>query len=259
MTDSITVAHEGSVSTVTYTNPPFNLLDIEIMDALVAAHREADAHPDSRVIVTRSGLDGMFCNGLNPMTVLDADLEGRKAIFAAVGRLVNGLYGLEKPHIAVLNGPAMAGGAVLAITSDFRYMDQERGALCFAEAKVGLPVPKALVVVIASVCSPSMLREVVMLGKNLKPDLALAAGLVDGIASSDGLEELVATQVARLSRLSCDVVKACKASLRAPVLAKTANMLTESEGEAFAQFLTADYLGEGLTAFLEGRPPVFKK
>ncbi|GMV90653.1 MAG: hypothetical protein AMXMBFR82_04310 [Candidatus Hydrogenedentota bacterium] len=258
MSESIAVTHEDMVSTVTYTNPPFNLLDIEIMDALVTAHQEADAHPDTRVIVTRSGLDGMFCNGLNPMTVLEADLDGRSAIFAGVGRMIHGLYSLRKPHIAVLNGPAMAGGAVFAITADFRYLDQDRGALCFAEAKVGVPVPEELAAIIAGVCSPAMLREVVMLGKNLKPEQALAAGLVDGIAPADGLEELVSTQVARLSRLSCDVVKACKASIRAPILHKTAASL-DVENAAFTRFLSDEYLGEGLKAFLEGRQPVFTK
>jgi enoyl-CoA hydratase/carnithine racemase len=258
MSDTIAVSHEGMVSTVTYTNPPFNLLDIETMDALVAAHRDADSHPETRVIVTRSGLEGMFCNGLNPITVLEADLDGRKAIFDAVGRLVHGVYSLEKPHIAVLNGPAMAGGAVFAITADFRYMDQDRGAVCFAEAKVGVPVPEPLVAVIAGVCSPAMLREVVMLGKKLLPDQAMAAGLVDGIAPVAQLEELVQTQVARLSRLSCDVVKACKRSVRAPVLAQTEHMLKESD-EAFARFLGAEYLGEGLTALMEGRQPVFTR
>ncbi|MCL4694866.1 MAG: enoyl-CoA hydratase/isomerase family protein [Candidatus Hydrogenedentes bacterium] len=258
MIECIAVTHEDMVSTVTYTNPPFNLLDIEIMDALVAAHQEADAHPDTRVIVTRSGLDGMFCNGLNPMTVLEADLDGRSAIFAGVGRMIHGLYSLRKPHIAVLNGPAMAGGAVFAITADFRYLDQDRGALCFAEAKVGVPVPEELAAIIAGVCSPAMLREVVMLGKNLKPEQALAAGLVDGIAPADGLEELVSTQVARLSRLSCDVVKACKASIRAPIWRRTESMLSESDAE-FTRFLSDEYLGEGLKAFLEGRQPVFTK
>lgn len=258
MSDHIAVTHAGLVTTVTYTNPPFNLLDIEIMDALISAHQEADAHPDTRVIVTRSGLDGMFCNGLNPLTVLDADMGGRSAIFAGVGRLIHGLYSLKKPHIAVLNGPAMAGGAVFAITADFRYMDQERGALCFAEAKVGVPVPEDLATIIAGVCSPAMLREVIMLGKNLKPEQALAAGLVDGIAPADGLEELVSTQVARVSRLSCDVVKACKASIRAPILRRTERSSIQSDA-AFTRFLSDEYLGEGLKAFLEGRQPQFQK
>ena len=258
MNDTITVTHEGMVSTVTYTNPLFNLLDVEVMDGLVAAHREADAHPQTRVIMTRSGIEGMFCNGLNPLLVLESDLNGRIAFFDAVGRMVHGLYSLKKPHIAVLNGPAMAGGAVLAITADFRYMDQERGALCFAESKVGVPVPEGLAAVIAAVCLPSMLREVVLLGKNLKPEQALAAGLVDGLADAAGLDALVDTQVARLARLSPGVLAATKAALRAPVLAGT-SILAQESGREFAPFLGDAYLGEGLRAYLDGRQPLYTK
>jgi enoyl-CoA hydratase/carnithine racemase len=258
MHETIAVTHEGMASTVTYTNPPFNLLDVEIMDDLVAAHREADAHPQTRVIVTRSGIEGMFCNGLNPLLVLESNENGRIAFFDAVGRMVHSLYSLRKPHIAVLNGPAMAGGAVLAITADFRYMDQERGALCFAESKVGVPVPEGLVAVIAAVCLPSMLREVVLLGKNLKPDLALATGLVDGLADAAGVEELVKTQVARLARLSPGVLAATKAALRATALAATESLARDS-GREFAPFLGDAYLGEGLRAYLDGRQPLFAK
>lgn len=258
MDATITIAHEGMVSTVTFDNPPFNLLDVQIMDDLVAAHCEADEHPQTRVILTRSGIEGMFCNGLNPLLVLESDLDGRLAFFDAVGRMVHGLYSLKKPHIAVLNGPAMAGGAVLAITADFRFMDQDRGAFCFAESKVGVPVPEGLVAVIGAVCAPAMLREVVLLGKNLKPELALAAGLVDGLADASALNEMVDTQVARLARLSPAVLAATKAALRAPVLAKTA-YLAETSGHGFARFLGDDYLGEGLRAYLDGRQPLFHK
>jgi len=258
MHNTIAVTHEGMVSTVTLTNPPFNLLDVEIMDNLLATHREADENTQTRVIVTRSGLEGMFCNGLNPLLVLESDLAGRLAFFDAVGRMVHGLYSLQKPHIAVLNGPAMAGGAVLAITADFRYMDQERGALCFAESKVGVPVPEGLVAVIAGVCSPAMLREVVLLGKNLKPDLAMATGLVDGLADAAGLNELVDTQIARLARLSPGVLAATKAALRMHVLTKT-EKLAQHSGADFAQFLGDAYLGEGLRAYLDGRQPLYTK
>ncbi|NUM53140.1 MAG: enoyl-CoA hydratase/isomerase family protein [Candidatus Hydrogenedentes bacterium] len=261
MSDAITLSHEGTASVVTLTLPPFNLLDIETMEQLVAIHREADAHEGTRVIVTRSGLDGMFCNGLNPMTVLDADLAGRRAIFEAVGRLAAGLYTLTKPHIAVLNGPAMAGGAVLAILADFRYIDAERGAICFAEAKVGVPIPEGLVAVIGNVCQTPAMREVVMLGKNFDAQSALNVGLVDGIATRDGLDEIVAKQVARLSRLSLDVLVASKASLRAAVRAKAVDPFASgsSNGKHFMDFIGDDYLGEGLRAFMEGRQPVFTK
>lgn len=261
MSDVITLSHEGPSSIVTLDLSPFNLLDAEIMDRLVAAHREADSHDGTRVIVTRSGLEGMFCNGLNPLTVLEADHAGRRAIFEGVARLAAGLYTLRKPHIAVINGPAMAGGAVLAILADFRYMDADRGAICFAEAKVGVPIPEGLVSVIGNVCLPSAMREVVMLGKNFDPASALAVGLVDGIASGAALEELVAKQVSRLARLSLDVLIACKASLRAAVLPKATDAFATSNTNAkhFMEFIGDDYLGEGLRAFMEGRQPVFTK
>ena len=260
MPDAITLTHQGPASVVTFTLPPFNLLDIQTMDELVAVHQEADAHPEPRVIVTRSGLEGMFCNGLNPLTVLEANDAGRRDVFEGVARLVKGLYTLKKPHIAVINGPAMAGGAVLAILADLRYMDSERGAICFAEAKVGVPVPPGMVSVIAGVCHPNALREIVMLGKKYDPQPAVEAGLVDGLAPAAGLDALVDKQVARLSRLSLDVLIACKASLRATTIEK-ANDPFASNGRCkhFMEFVGDEYLGEGLRAFMEGRQPVFVK
>lgn len=258
MSNDIALSKHGPASIVTLNKPPFNLLDIDTMDELVAVHRRADDEPDTRVIVTRSGLDGMFCNGLNPMTVLEADTRGRQEVFEAVARMVRGLYGLRKPHIAVLNGPAMAGGAVLAILADFRYMDKDRGALCFAEAKVGVPVPLGLTQIIRNVCTPPALREVVMLGKNMDPATALSFGLVDGLASASELDAMVEKQVARLARLSLDVLKACKAALRAGVISNPDNIFAPVDGtKPFMEFVGDEYLGEGLRAFLESRQPVF--
>ena len=258
MSDIITVKHEGAVSTVTYTNPPFNLLDIEVMDALVAAHREADNNPETRVIVTRSGLEGMFSNGLNPMVVIGMSEHERVDMFRAVGRLVHGIYALKKPHITVCNGPAMAGGAVWAILSDWRYMDAERGRMSFAESKVGVPIPEALINIIRGVCLPSAITDVVLMAKNVSAVEAKEIGLVDEIAPADQLDSLVAKQCERIARLSPQVLAATKHGIRARVLRETEKMLAATESD-FDRFVTQDFLGEGLNAFMEGRPPVFTK
>jgi len=258
MSDLVTVSHEGMASVVTMNNPPMNLMDIETMDALLAAHQEADAHPDTRVIVTRSAIEGMFSNGLNPMYVLERDAAGRLDVFTGVGRLVTGIYSLTKPHITVVNGPAMAGGAVLAILSDFRYFDQDHGRISFAEGKVGVPIPEGLIAIIRDVCQPTMLRDVVLMGKNLDAEEAKAAGLADGIAPSEQLDAIVDKQVERIARLSLDVLRVTKANLRAPVLARTQNVLQDSGGgHEFAKFVGEAYLGEGLKAVIEARPPVY--
>ena len=127
MSDYVSVTHEENVSAVVFNYAPMNLMNIESMAALLEAHREADAHPDTRVIVLRSGIDGLFSNGIDPMAVLPADTEGRTAVFAALERLIRGLISLGKPHIAVINGPALAGAAVLAVAVDFRYFEEKAG------------------------------------------------------------------------------------------------------------------------------------
>jgi len=258
MSEFITVSHEGAASTLTMSQPPFNLLEPETIDALVEAHQEADRHPETRVIVLRSSLEGMFSNGLNPMLLLDTDSGGRMEFFRAVGRMISGLYSLEKPHIAVCNGPAMAGGAVLAILADFRFMDEIRGRMAFAESKVGVPIPEPLVNIIRMVCAPQHLRDVVLMGKNLSAAQAQEAGLVDEIALTEDLEGLVQKHIERIARLSPGVLKATKRSIRGPIL-RTLSEDSAHIGNEFEQFVADDYLGEGLKAFMEGRPPVFTK
>jgi enoyl-CoA hydratase/carnithine racemase len=260
MSSAITLEHAENISTITINQPPFNLLDIDTIDALVEAHRLADARPDTGVIVTRSALEGMFSNGLNPLFVLERDVAGRVEVFRAVGRLALGLYELTKPHIAVINGPAMAGGAILAILADFRYFEAERGRICFAESKVGLPIPGAMQQVIADVCVRPWLREVILLGKNLDARQARSAGLADDVAHAQELDQLVAKHAARISRLSLEVNRANKRALRAGTVAALRE-LVESDAAAseLGRFVGDGFLGEGLKAFLEGRRPVFEQ
>lgn len=255
---SVELKHVDMVSIVTLTKPPLNLLDIETMNALIRAHQEADSHPTTRVILTRSGVEGMFCNGLNPKMVMGTPVEERREIFDAVGRLLHELLFLKKPHIAELNGPAMAGGAILAIAADFRYMHAQTGRFCFAESKVGLPVPKSVIGAIQLFARPADVREIALLGKNMDPKFALESGMVDGLADSqEALVALVETQIARLARLSPAVLAATKRGIRDHLYQITLDF-ADHTGE-FLAFCGPDFLGEGLQALLEGRQPVFKK
>lgn len=255
---ALSLDHQGPVSIISLDLPPMNLLTIEIMDELVALHQEADAHKASRVIVTTSKVPGMFSNGLDPIYVLKRDEAARVDVFRGVGRLLHGLLSLRKPHIAAIDGPAMAGGAILAITADFRLMVKETGRLCFSEPKVGLPIPDAVTAAIRAHCNPAYMREVVMLGKNMDAATAYQFGLADGLAEDrESLQALVEKQVGRLARLSPLVLAETKRGIRAELLAKSQRF--QHEPGDFANFVAADFLGEGLQALVEQRQPVFKR
>ncbi len=252
----VTVTHEGGVSTVTFDAPPQNLLDIDLMDRLVQAHLEADAHPRTQVIVTRSAVPEVFSHGLDPLYVLTLAPADRPPVFHAIGRMLHHLFALAKPHITVVSGAALAGGAILAIPSDFRYFDAEHGRISFTEVKVGLPLPEPVCAVIAHFCTPPMLRDIV-LGRNLDAREAVAAGLGDGMATGAALETMVAKQIERLTRVSPAVLRTTKHYLRRQLLAQTAEFM---KGDAlFESFVGDDFLGEGLRALVDGRRPRFTR
>jgi len=255
-TQCVTVHHEGAVSTVTFDAPPQNLLDIDLMDRLVQAHLEADAHPRTQIIVTRSAVPQVFSHGLDPRYVLALAPADRPPVFHAIGRVLHHLFALGKPHITVVSGAALAGGAILAIPSDFRFFDADHGRISFTEVKVGLPLPEAVCAVLAHFCTPPMLRDVV-LGKNLDALEAVAAGLGDGMATGAELETLIHKQIERLTRVSPAVLRTTKQYLRRRVLEETAQF---TKGDPlFESFVGDDFLGEGLRALVEQRRPRFAR
>jgi enoyl-CoA hydratase/carnithine racemase len=253
---TIKLAHEGPISRVIMDNPPMNLMTIEFMDELVALHREADAHPKTRVIITESAIPGMFSNGLDPGYVLKTPESERAHIFRGVGRMLHGLFALKKPHICRISGPAMAGGAVLAITADFRYFEAEHGRMSFSEPKVGLPIPQAISSVIAHFCHPTHLRDVVMFAANMDAQTALEYGIADGVATGAAYDEMIAKQAERLSRLSPTVMRTTKQGLRCEILPKAEQLAIGDP--AFETFTRNQFLGEGLSALVEGRFPNFE-
>lgn len=250
----VTLEHIGPASVVTLNRPPFNLLNLDVLNALVDAHVQADAHPQTRVIVTKSAVPQVFSLGLDPAYVIATPPEQRGEIFLGVGRLLHRLFALKKPHVTVIPGPAMAGGAILAIGSDVRVMERHAGRLSFSEPKVGLPIPRALQAVIAHFCNPAQFREVVW-GKNMTADEAHQAGLADVLTDADGLEAATQKQVERFARLSPLVLAATKRAMREKILELTEPFM---DGDAeFSQFVGEEFLGEGLRALVEKRAPRF--
>ncbi|MCB1042682.1 MAG: enoyl-CoA hydratase/isomerase family protein [Acidobacteria bacterium] len=249
--------HSDLVSTVNFEKPPMNLLTLDDMRSLVEAHQLADAHPNTRVIITRSGVPGMFSNGLDPHYVLSLTNTQRIDVFQGVADMFCALVHLKKPHLAVIEGPAMAGGAILALTADYRGFEVQKGRISFSEPKVGLPIPQAVVKAIASVVPSRYLRDVVMLAANLDAPASLEFGLADAVGNEKEIQTWVETTATRLARLSPAVVQTTKATLRHSVRESAQQFAKDLGG--FATFVGDAFLGEGLRALVENRHPNYTR
>ncbi len=235
--------------------PPLNDLDPEVLDELIAAHHELAANDDVWMVALGAAGDKFFCNGVSPDFVLERDVDGRALVFERLFDLMRVMYAFPKIELCALRGHAMAGGAVLAILCDFRFMAAGKNRIGFSEVPVGLTVPEFLIRLIEGVVGPQHLVKIAMLGTAFRPEEALEIGLVDRVVPADELDQVAQDYLQGLCELPLESVQDVKASIRAPRM----ELVRTASGESLAHlrhFLSGNF-DEGLQAVKERRKPKF--
>ena len=126
-----------------------NSLVPESIYSLIEFCKQMDASHQVNIIFLSSKNDKYFCNGLEPSAVV-ADAE---SCFKAIMDMIQNLYLLSKPMVACINGYAMAGGAVLGILADYRFISPKT-KYSFSEVALGIPMTHLLVEIIKNVVGP---------------------------------------------------------------------------------------------------------
>lgn len=110
---------DGAVAVITIARPPLNLIDIALLDELIAALEAARDNDAVRAAILTTGLDRAFSAGLDLRQVLDG---GSAVMRAMLQKLYIELYDVQnslgKPSIAAVEGIARGGGMTLAVSCD---------------------------------------------------------------------------------------------------------------------------------------------
>jgi enoyl-CoA hydratase len=190
---SVTVERDGAVASVLLSRPEArNAVDGPTAAALATAFRELDADPSVSVMVLH-GEGGVFCSG--------ADL---KAIGTERGNPVStdgdapmgpSRLRLTKPVIAAIEGYAVAGGLELALWCDLRVAAQGAvlGVFC---RRWGVPLIDGGTVRLPRLIGTSRAMDLVLTGRAVEADEALAIGLVNRVVPT-GTSLAAARELAR--------------------------------------------------------------
>jgi enoyl-CoA hydratase/carnithine racemase len=79
------------------------------------------------------------------------------------------LYIFPVPTVCAINGHAFAGGFMLALSHDFRYMRKKKGLFCLPEIDLPLPLPPSMTSIIRTRCTPEVYGEIIF-GKRFSPE-----------------------------------------------------------------------------------------
>jgi enoyl-CoA hydratase len=245
---TVHVAIDGAVGTLTLDAPPLNLLSDALRRAVLDALADFSARRVRAVIV--SGRGRAFCAGadlrdeakLTPEQV-QAFLDADEAVFTALAEFPGAT-------IAAVNGYAYGGGFELALACDIRVAGHD-ARFAGVGVKLGLTVSTAR---LARVAGEGVALDLLLTGRAVSADEALALGLVSSIADDvDAEARGVADVVAARAPLS---VQANKVGLRHCARLPLAEAVAYERSEWARLQRTRDHK-EAVRAFFAKRTPEF--
>jgi enoyl-CoA hydratase/carnithine racemase len=166
-------------------------------------------HMDGACSLILMGEGKFFSNGLD----LERFAGSRDELLTTVSmfqRLLGRLFVLPAYTVAAVNGHAFAGGAMLACAFDYRVMREDRGYWCLNEADIGLSLSAEMAAAVLGRLPQATALDAMLTARRYSAHDALAAGIVDAIASEDRLIEVAVERAAMVATNHRDVVAAHK-------------------------------------------------
>jgi 2-oxoglutaroyl-CoA hydrolase len=176
-----------------------------------------------------------------------------------VSRLADNVAAPErctKPVIAALRGYCFGVGLELALACDFRLAADD-AQLGFPEVTIGMIPGSGGTQRLARLIGLGRAKDVIMRGRRIDADEALALGIVTQVVAPEELDGAVARLVEELSRHSPLALAMAKRVLNQAHEGPLAQGL-ELEGLAYGLLQQTHDFREGVEAFGEKRPPEFR-
>jgi cyclohexa-1,5-dienecarbonyl-CoA hydratase len=236
---------------VTLARPPLNILTVGMMEALGAALEATARTPALRALVLAA--EGRaFSAGV---AIEDHQGDRLRPMLAAFHGLFRRLHALDCATVAVVQGPALGGGAELATFCDL-VVASERATFGQPEIRVGVFPPVAALHYPRRI-GPARTVQLLLSGRVLPASEAERIGLVDHVVPAEELEAAAAAHVAALTDKSAAVVRLTKRAVRTAAPGDFEAGLAALEALYLDDLMGTRDAEEGLRAFLEKRAPVW--
>lgn len=256
MSDIVTYEANDRVAIITLNRPEArNAVNGDVAQGLEAAVDRLEADDAVWVAVLTANTDGhdrpVFCAGADLKAINSgnaASLSTKRGGFAGF------VYrDRRKPIVAAVDGLATAGGCEIVLAADL-VVATTRSAFGLAEAKRNLIAGAGGLFRLPRAIGQAAAMEAILTGEPIAAERAHALGLISrlvdpGSALDAGLE--LARQITACAPLA---VWESRAIVRAAATEDDETLIRRTN-EAFGRIMGSEDTKEGLTAFIEKRPP----
>jgi enoyl-CoA hydratase/carnithine racemase len=231
-----------------------NALRLDTMQALLDAAREAERDPQLRAAIV-TGAGDAFVSGGDLRELRDkAGVADAERLTDLGWQLTRTLAELPFPVIASLPGPAIGGGAELAVACDMRVADA-RARIAFKQVRMGVSSAWGTVPRLVALVGPGRCARLLYTACEMTAAEAKMAGLVDEVTPDGGAWPLSLAWADELIAASPAAVAEMKALVRGAIEA-TAEQRADERRRFVATWTGKDH-EEAVRAWFERRVPVW--
>jgi cyclohexa-1,5-dienecarbonyl-CoA hydratase len=245
---------ENHVSRITINRAPLNILDLKTLQEITLALKEIQKLEAIKAVVITGAGNKTFSAGVSVQDHLPDKVGQMVPLFNGVFRE---MIKLQAPTIAVVNGYALGGGAELCLFCDM-LIASEKSQIGQPDIVLGNFAPLALAAYPFFVWRKKV-YEFLFTGDSISAKQAEQMGLVNIVVPEEKLKEAEDELVGKLLKLSSVAIRASKMAMAATFNDQFEKALTAAE-DIYLNVLAPSEDGlEGLMAFIEKRPPVWKE
>jgi enoyl-CoA hydratase len=208
--DLVSYTLDNKVAVLTMDDGKANAISRPMIDALGAAVARAEQEASAIVL---AGRPDRFCAGFD-LRVMMSGPDAAKDLLRSGAALFMKLYGSSVPLVIAATGHALAGGALVVLTGDYRVCAAGEYKIGLNEVSLGMPVPVLAMELARDRLVKTELTNATLLAKIYNPESAVRAGYIDAVVPGDQLLAHATAEAARLGALPRGAFKASKERLR---------------------------------------------
>lgn len=246
---------KDGVMVLTLQRPRANALGMPIIEGLAAALDEADRRGDVKVLIVASALPGFFAAGADIKHMAAVDSLSFTAYGDALRGVLDRLAAPDRIVVAAVDGLALGGGLELAMACTLR-VGGATARFGLPEVRLGLIPGAGGTQRLPRLVGRGRALDIMLTARQVPADEALAIGLIDRLVPEGAVLEAAIALAEELLEMSLPaqraVIRTVDAAFELP-LEEGFRYEVEQEQALFEE----GEAKEGITAFLEKRPPRF--
>jgi enoyl-CoA hydratase/carnithine racemase len=235
------------VALVRLDRPKANALSVDVLGQIFSV--AAALHDDPPGAVVLWGGRRIFAAGAE---IAELAGTGADAVGAGFARALASLASLPRATIAAINGYALGGGLELALACDFRVCAED-SRLGLPEVLLGLLPGGGGTQRLPRLIGSSRAKELILTGRQVPADEALAIGLVNRVVAPDEVLATALEWAAALARGPLVAHGLAKGAIDAGLEGTLADGLL-GEQAAFSAVARTEDAGRGIASFAEHGP-----